>query len=293
MATTATVSAATCIGAENRVGGAVYSNAARVPPAAPTAPVAVAAAATRASASASPDRPSWCARSVARSRIGMRGAASTTASTSQRPPTVQTVAAPSPVSSSAAASRASRRATRAREPGWAPSSPVRATTPSISGCRSAGTSGRALLADQRVALLHRELAAVVDEEAARARELVRLPREHPDAELLPRQVRTGELQRLGQLGLVDVDDAGGLVDAPCLELLDAVLAELVVGLARGVVVGRHGNAALRPLLVLPGSVLPGPARWCAARRPAGRPCGRPASCLPCNADRRAIVPDRR
>ena len=50
-----------------------------------------------------------------------------------------------------------------------------------------------------------ELAPVVHEETARARELVRLARDHPEREFLVRQVRPGQLQRLGHIVRVDVD----------------------------------------------------------------------------------------
>ena len=44
---------------------------------------------------------------------------------------------------------------------------------------------------------------------------------------------------LAQIRLVDVHGAGRLVLPACLQLLEAVLGHLVIGLAGGVVVGRH------------------------------------------------------
>src|SRR4051794_36077605 len=84
-----------------------------------------------------------------------------------------------------------------------------------------------------------DLAAVADQEAAGTGELVRLAREHPDRQLLVREVGAGQLERLRGLGLVLVDLAGVLVVTTGLELLDAVFVELFVGLAWGVVVSRH------------------------------------------------------
>src|SRR5690606_22072577 len=100
-------------------------------------------------------------------------------------------------------------------------------------------SGGALAADLPAVAVGGELAAVVHQEAARAGELVRLPRDHPQRQLLVGQVRTGQLERLGEVGLVDVDRAGGLVGAPRLQLLEAVLPQVVIGLARAVAVGSH------------------------------------------------------
>ena len=118
-------------------------------------------------------------------------------------------------------------------------SPEGTATGALTGGWGARRSGGALAAHEDAGLLARELAAVVHEEAPRARELVGLPWEHPDGELLTGEVGTGQLESLGLLGLVDVDAGGALVDATVLELLDGVLGELVVGLARRVVVGRH------------------------------------------------------
>jgi hypothetical protein len=63
------------------------------------------------------------------------------------------------------------------------------------------------------ALLGGELAAVVHQEAAGAGELVRLLGDHPDGQLLARQVGPRQLEPLGLLGLVDVDARGALSPA--------------------------------------------------------------------------------
>src|SRR5690606_30939631 len=117
-------------------------------------------------------------------------------------------------------------------------------------------SGGALGADELTVLLVRELAAVVDEEAAAAGELVGLTRQDADGQVLAGEVGAGELEALGGLDLVLVDDARALVGAPRLQLLERVLAEVLVRLARGVVVGCHvvvapwsvGRAARYPML---------------------------------------------
>ena len=102
--------------------------------------------------------------------------------------------------------------------------------------------GRAVAAVHRVATGGGQPAAVLHEEAARAGELVLLLGQHADGELLVGQVGTRELEGLGRLGLVLVDLAGVLVVPASLELLDALLAGLVVGLARSVVVSSHAGS---------------------------------------------------
>ena len=59
---------------------------------------------------------------------------------------------------------------------------------------------------------------------------------------------------LGLLGLVDVDAGGALVDPAGLQLLDRVLGQLVIGLARRVVVSRHSRC--RSLSSVASVVLP-------------------------------------
>jgi hypothetical protein len=82
---------------------------------------------------------------------------------------------------------------------------------------------------------------VVHEEAARAGELVGLSRQHAQRQLLVRQVGAGQLERLGQVGLIAVERAALAVGPPRLQLLEAVFTKVLVDLAWGVVVGRHGN----------------------------------------------------
>jgi hypothetical protein len=83
---------------------------------------------------------------------------------------------------------------------------------------------------------------VVDQEAACARELVLLPREHLDRQLLVREVGARQLERLRDLRLVLVDLAGVLIVATRLQLLDGVFVELLIGLTRCVVVSCHLDA---------------------------------------------------
>src|SRR5829696_2590139 len=77
------------------------------------------------------------------------------------------------------------------------------------------------------------------QEAASAGELIRLARQHPNGELLVGEVRAWKLEGFGRLGLVFVNLAGVLVVTASLELFDAVFIQFFVGLARGVVIGRH------------------------------------------------------
>ena len=65
------------------------------------------------------------------------------------------------------------------------------------------------------------------QEAARARELVGLLRDHPHGQLLAGQVGAGQLEGLGGLGLVNVYDRRlGLV-APSLQFLERILGNVV------------------------------------------------------------------
>ena len=110
-----------------------------------------------------------------------------------------------------------------------------------------------------------------------AGELVGLARQHADRELLVAEVRTGELEALGRLGLVLVDLARVLVGAPCLQLLEGVLVQLVVGLARRVVVGRHGVFHAPGCVVARGGAVGGAGRAVVGRgrpRTGGAPCER-------------------
>src|SRR5579883_50109 len=125
----------------------------------------------------------------------------------------------------------------------APSAPIRPRADRMTGA----ASGRAVPADHLPVSLGGQLAAVVNQEAARAGELVRLPWQDPDAQFLVGQVGAGKLDRL--LGLVAVHDAAALVHATRLEFLDAVLTDVVIGLTRGVIVSGHlspsGGAVVR------------------------------------------------
>src|SRR4051812_8359989 len=123
----------------------------------------------------------------------------------------------------------------------------RARTSSIRWCwRPSG----AVAADQL--LLVRELAAVVHQEAAHAGELVQLLGLDLDGQLLVRQVRAGELEGLGGFRLVLVDLPGVLVVTARLELLEAVLVLLFLGLPRCVVVGCHSFSPAPKSPVVPG-----------------------------------------
>jgi tetratricopeptide (TPR) repeat protein len=66
-------------------------------------------------------------------------------------------------------------------------------------------SGGALAADRLAATAVGKLAAVMNKEAARAGELVRLTRNHPERELLVRKVSSWKLKRLGDVIRIDVD----------------------------------------------------------------------------------------
>src|SRR5215203_1693132 len=77
------------------------------------------------------------------------------------------------------------------------------------------------------------------QEAASAGELIRLARQHPNGELLVGEVRAWKFEGFGRLGLVFVNLAGVLVVTASLELFDAVFIQFFIGLARGVVIGRH------------------------------------------------------
>jgi hypothetical protein len=97
--------------------------------------------------------------------------------------------------------------------------------------QSVGTVG----ADQLTvtAVLGVQLAAVLDQQAAGAGELVLLTRQDLHRQFLTGEVRTGQLEALGGVGLLLID-AGGrrLLRAPGLQFLDRVGLEVLVGLAR-------------------------------------------------------------
>src|SRR4249920_1637165 len=114
-------------------------------------------------------------------------------------------------------------------------------------CHSApARSGRALTADQLAVPVLRQLAAMVHKEAARTGELVSLARDHPERQLLVGEVGAGQLQRLCDVIRVDVNRAGGLVHPAGLQLLQAVLGDFLVCLARAVIVSGHLGPAPPP-----------------------------------------------
>ncbi len=77
-----------------------------------------------------------------------------------------------------------------------------------------------------------ELAAVVHQEARRAGELVRLLRDDMDGELLAGQVRAGQFEGFGEVGLVGVEHASGL-GLLSFQLFEAVLTGVGVVTAAG------------------------------------------------------------
>jgi hypothetical protein len=84
-----------------------------------------------------------------------------------------------------------------------------------------------------------DLAAMSYQETASARELVGLTWQYPDSQLLMREVGARKLECFRRLGLVFVNLSGVLIVAASLELFDAVFIQFFIGLARGVVIGRH------------------------------------------------------
>ena len=65
---------------------------------------------------------------------------------------------------------------------------------------------RAVAADRQARAFTGVAVTVVDQETGRAGELVGLLRRDPHRELLPGQVRTGQLEALRGVGLIDVND---------------------------------------------------------------------------------------
>ncbi|ALM37960.1 hypothetical protein SFR_1345 [Streptomyces sp. FR-008] len=98
---------------------------------------------------------------------------------------------------------------------------------------------------------------MVHQEAAHAGELVLLLGQHPDGQLLVGEVRSGKLEALCGLELVDVDRGGGLVVPPGLQFLDAVLVEVVIGLTWGVVVRCHVSSPPLGVCDISSAVTPG------------------------------------
>jgi len=82
---------------------------------------------------------------------------------------------------------------------------------------------RAVAADRQTCAFPGVAVTVLDQETCRAGELVGLFRHDPHREFLPRQVRTGQLETLGGVGLIDVDNRRRGVVAPLRELIQRVL----------------------------------------------------------------------
>src|SRR4029079_5620555 len=143
-------------------------------------------------------------------------------------------------SSTSSGARAGRRS----PPRMTPGGLGRRTGPSA-GVR-AHRSGGTVAADEP--LLVGELAAVVDQEAAHAGELVLLARHHLDRQLFVREVGSWQFEGLGRLGLVLVDVAGVLVMPTRLELFDALFGLVFLVLARCVVIGGHASVFSFPIL---------------------------------------------
>src|SRR5579875_156712 len=100
-------------------------------------------------------------------------------------------------------------------------------------------SGGTLAANHLAVPVLGELAPVMHQEAARAGELVRLPRDHPERKLLVGQIRPGKLQSLRRVVRIDIDRGRRLVHPPRLQFLQAVLSKILVRLSRAVVIGGH------------------------------------------------------
>src|SRR4051794_1889919 len=79
------------------------------------------------------------------------------------------------------------------------------------------------------------------QETARTGELVLLLGDDAHRQLFAGQVGARQLVRLRQLGLVNIDGRGSKICATSFQLFEAVLRQLVVSLAGGVVVGCHGR----------------------------------------------------
>src|SRR5699024_1332725 len=117
-----------------------------------------------------------------------------------------------------------------------------------------------------------DLAAVLDEEAAGAGELVRLSGQHPHRQLLAGEVGARELVRVRGLGLVLVDGRGRGLVPPTLQLLDGVVVRLVVVLARGVVLcGQQRSVPGSRRKIRPGVLGANPRRGVLAVRIAAAP----------------------
>src|SRR4051794_21932070 len=97
----------------------------------------------------------------------------------------------------------------------------------------------AVAAVQAVLALAGDLGAVADQEAGRAGELVFARRNDLDHQFLARQVGTGQVDALGGVGILDVDQRGLRPSALGLQRLQRLVSLLVVLVARRVVIGCH------------------------------------------------------
>ncbi len=69
----------------------------------------------------------------------------------------------------------------------------------------AGRLAFALPAEQEIALLPGNLAAMADQETGGAGELVLLGRDNPDQEFFAGKIRTGKVNALSRVGVLDID----------------------------------------------------------------------------------------
>src|SRR5438067_11844402 len=144
-----------------------------------------------------------------------------------------------------AAARGARRCTAAPAGPPPRSSPERGSAVALSGASSyPDRRSGALQADLLTVRPGGELAAVVHQETAHAAELVGLHRYDRHGQLLAGQVRAGQFEVLGGLGLVDVDPRGLRRRTACRQFLQVVVLELDGRPARRVVVDGlvHGSA---------------------------------------------------
>src|SRR4051794_1771293 len=124
--------------------------------------------------------------------------------------------------------------------------PAGSTLRTRRGCVSSWEPAHSRTVEADHLLRIRQLAPVMDQEAAHAGEFVLLLGLHLDCELLVRQVRTRKLEGLCGFRLVLVDLAGVLVVAASLQLFDALFGLVFVTLAGRVVVRRHVSHSSRP-----------------------------------------------
>ena len=94
------------------------------------------------------------------------------------------------------------------------------------GDRHAAQHSGAVDADERAAVLPSQTAAVVDEEAAAAGEFVSLLGDHTNGELFSGEISAGQFERLGCVGLVDVDRRRLGFAATSLQLFERILIQV-------------------------------------------------------------------